>query len=368
MSEKIFYVGLDVHKDTITVAVAEEGRGETWVVATIPNTTFSLLKVLRKLGAWENLRCCYEAGPTGYGIYRFLKEAGIACEVIAPSLVPVKAGDKVKTDRRDARKLARSHRAGELTPIHVPEEVTEAMRDLERARDDAKKAEKRVRNQLGKFLLRQGRKYDGKTPWTQKHLDWIRRQSFEHEAQNRVLQDYLRAVEEAGERVVRLTKDIEELVESWSLAPLVKALQALRGVRLITAVILAAELGDLRRFKSAPELMGYLGLVPSENTTGKRRRQGAITRTGNSHARWILVEAAWSYRFPPRMSAEIRRRNKPVSDEVKTIAWKAQRRLNGRYRRLQGRGKQLQRTITAVARELAGFVWAIGQQPKLLAE
>ncbi len=282
--------------------------------------------------------------------------------------MPIKAGDKVKTDRRDACKLARSHRAGELTPIHVPDEVTEAMRDLERARDDAKRAEKAVRNQLGKFLLRHDRKYDGKTPWTQTHRDWIRRQTFEHEAQNRVLQDYLHAVEEAGERVARLTKDIEELVESWSSAALVKALQALRGVRLITAAILVAELGDLRRFRSAPEFMSFLGLVPSENSTGKSRRQGRITRTGNSHARWVLVEAAWSYRFPPRMSTEIRKRNEGVSQEVKSIAWKAQRRLHGRYRRLLGRGKQVQRTITAVARELAGFVWAIGQQPKLLAE
>ena len=368
MTERECYVGLDVHKDSITMAVAEAGREDPRVVATIPNTTLALLKQLRRLGALKSLRCCYEAGPTGYGIYRCLREAGVACEVIAPSLVPVKAGDRVKTDSRDARKLARSHRAGELTPIHVPDETTEAMRDLERARDDAKKAEKAVRNQLGKFLLRYDRKYEGKTPWTKTHLDWIRQQSFEHEAQNRVLQDYLRAAEDASERVARVTADIEELVESWSWAPMVKALQALRGVRLLTAVILVAELGDLRRFGTAGELMSFLGLVPSENSTGNRKRRGGITRTGNSHARWVLVEAAWSYRFAPRMSREIRRRNQGVSEEVQRIAWKAQRRLNGRYRRLLGRGKQVQRVITAVARELAGFVWAIGQQPKLVAD
>ena len=198
------------------------------------------------------------------------------------------------------------------------------------------------------------------------HLEWIRKQKFEHEAQNRVLIVYLRAVEVARDRVAQLTKDLEELVPSWSLAPIVMALQSLRGVRLITAVILASELGDLRRFKTARQLMSFLGLVPSENSTGGSRRQGRITRTGNTHARWVLVESAWNYRFRPSMSAAIRKRNQGVSEEVKRISWKAQHRLHSRYCRLLGRGKSPQRTVTAVARELAGFIWAIGQQQQLL--
>jgi transposase len=364
--QKVRFVGLDVHKESITIAVADGDGSPPENVATIPNDTAQLLKRLKKLGEGATLRCCYEAGPTGFVLHRALRAAGVDNKVIAPSLVPKTAGDRVKTDRRDAVKLARFLRSGDLTEVHVPEAATEAMRDLERSRDDAKKAERVSRHQLSKFLLRHGRRYEGKTAWTGMHLEWIRGQVFEHEAQNRVLVDYVRAVEEGTARVARLTKDIVDLVESWSLKPLVKALQALRGVQLITAVILAAELGDFARFASAPALMAYLGLVPSEHSSGESTKRGRITRTGNGHVRRILVESAWSYRFRPTMSREIRKRNEGVAPSVQAIAWKAQHRLNARYKKFIGRGKNKQQTVTALARELAGFVWCIARQPQLL--
>jgi transposase len=367
MKKTIRHVGFDVHKDSIAIGVADEGRGEAEVLGVIPNELSVLLKHLKRLGPEECLRCCYEAGPTGYGLYRELTARGISCVVVAPSLVPVQAGNKVKTDRRDAAKLARFLRSGDLTPVYVPDEASEAMRDLERARDDAKKSERVARHQLGKFLLRHGRRYDGGCSWTQAHLAWIRSQTFEHEAQKRVLVDYLHTVEEASSRVTHLEQDIGDLVGSWSQAPLVKALQALRGISLMAAVIIVAELGDLSRFKSPRQLMAYLGLVPSEHSSGGSTKRGRITRTGNAHARWVLIESAWSYRFGPRMSEEIRRRNKEVAPGVRKIAWKAQLRLHKRYTKLLARGKNKQRTITAVARELAGFIWAISREPKLLA-
>jgi transposase len=362
--ESVRFVGLDVHADSIAIAIAEPGRGEPAQVAVIANDTALLLKRLRRLG---QVKCCYEAGPTGFGMQRALTKEGIDCVVVAPSLVPTRTGDHVKTDRRDAARLARFLRSGDLTEVHVPDEATEAMRDLERARDDAKKAERVARHQLGKFLLRHGRRYAGKTAWTVKHLDWIRAQQFEQEAQQRVLEDYLRTVGDQSERVERLTKSIVELIESWSLRPLVKALQALRGISVVSATVLAAELGDLMRFESAPKLMGYVGLVPSEHSSGEGRRLGRITRAGNGHARRILVEAAWAYRFRARQSRAITLRSEAVSPEVRRIAWRAQERLCAKYRKLTARGKNRNKTTTAIARELAGFVWAIAREPTLLA-
>lgn len=299
---------------------------------------------------------------------RDLKAKGVDCIVVAPSLVPVQHGDRVKTDRRDAVKLARFLRSGDLTSIYVPVPETEAMRDLERARDDAKNAQRAARQQLGKFLLRHGRLYEGKSAWIAAHLEWIRKQQFEQQAQQRVIVDYLKAVEDATARVERLTKDITELVEKWSLAPLVKALQSLRGVQLITAVIIAAELGDLARFASPRELMAFLGLVPSEHSSGESKRRGRITRTGNKHVRRVLVESAWSYRYRPSMSAVIKKRNKGLDDGVQKIAWKAQQRLHGRYTRLMERGKTKQKTVVAVAREMTGFIWAIARHVEQVAQ
>lgn len=365
--QKVRFIGLDVHKESIAIAVADGDGSAPENVATIPNDTATLVKRLRKLAFGGKLRCCYEAGPTGFVLQRALGAANIECVVVAPSLVPQKAGDRVKTDRRDAVKLARFLRSGDLTEVHVPDAATEAMRDLERSREDAKRAERTARHQLSKFLLRHGRIYDGKSSWSGMHLDWIRRQGFEYEAHNRVLVDYVQAVETATSRVERLTKDIVELVETWSLRPLVRALQALRGVQVVTAVILAAELGDFARFATAPSLMAYLGLVPSEHSSGETQKRGRITRAGNGHVRRILVESAWSYRYRPTMSWAIRKRNEGVAPSVQAIAWKAQNRLHRRYQKLLGRGKNKQQTVTALARELAGFVWSIARQPQLLA-
>jgi transposase len=362
--ETVRFVGLDVHADSIAIAVAEPGRGEPAILAVIPNDLKTLLKRLRRIGP---VKCCYEAGPTGFELCRRLRTERIECSVVAPSLVPRMPGDKVKTDRRDAVKLARFLRSGDLTEIHVPDEETEAIRDLERARDDAKRAEKVARHQLGKFLLRHGRRYTGKTTWNEKHLRWASAQRFDHAAQQCVLEDYLKTVMDLHERVERLTTAIVESVETWSKKPLVKAFQALRGINVLSAVTLTAEIGDFSRFATAPQFMGFVGLVPSESSSGEDRRQGRITRTGNSHVRRILVEAAWGYRFPARKSVEIRRRSAGVSDEVERIAWKAQVRLCGRYRKFLARGKHKNRTVVAVARELAGFVWAVAREPKLLA-
>jgi transposase len=367
MSTSVVYVGLDVHKDSIVIAFAREGReaAENW--KTIPNDGVRLRKALRMLVSdGQVLKVCYEAGPTGFGLCRQLREAAIDCIVIAPSLVPGKPGDRIKTDRRDARKLAHFLRSGDLTEVYVPDEAVEAIRDLERARDDAKCAERVARHQLSKFLLRNDRHWQC-TTWTQKHRDWIRTQKFAHPAQQRVLEDGLKAVEDCAERVQRLTGNLEELVQETTLAPLVKAFQAFRGISMVSAVTIAAEAGgDLRRFATASQFMSYVGLVPSEDSTGKRRRQGPITRCGNGHLRRILVEAAWHYRHVPVMSKELRRRNQGVAEGVRRIAWEAQKRLNKRLYHLVHAGKSVQKAIVALARELAGFIWAVGQEETLL--
>ncbi|MFL5279113.1 MAG: IS110 family transposase [Myxococcales bacterium] len=360
--ENVRFVGLDVHAESIAIAVAEPGRGEPAIVAAIPNDTAILLKKLRRLGS---VKCCYEAGPTGFELQRELTGAGIECVVVAPSLVPSRSGDRVKTDRRDAVRLARFFRSGDLTEIHVPEPSTEAMRDLERAREDAKRAEHIARQQLNKFMLRHGRRHAGKRHWTNEHYAWLRQQRFEHEAQQRVLEDYLQTVEDLTERVERLTRSIVELVESWSLRPVVVALQALRGISVISAVTLAAEVGDFARFGTAPEFMSYTGLVPSEHSSGEGRRQGRITRCGNRHVRRTLVEAAWAYHWRPKMSPAIRKRAEQATGDVQRIAWRAQCRLCSRYRRLTTAGKQTNKVIVAIARELAGFVWAIARGVEL---
>ena len=365
---KVRYVGLDVHKDSIVIAVAESGRRAAREVGTVPGDWRSLQKRLAKLADGYVLKVCYEAGPTGFELHRRLTDAGYESQVVAPSLIPTKPGERIKTDRRDACKLARCFRAGDLTPVFVPDEQTEALRDLERAREAAKKAETTAKHQLSKFLLRQGRRWDGRSNWTLKHRAWIRQQTFEQEAHRRVLRDSIKTLEDATERVERLTGDIEELVATTALAPLVTALQSLRGVATVSSVVIAAEIGDLRRFDSAKALMAYVGLVPSEHSSGKRTRRGSITKTGNRHVRRILVEAAWHYFRPAAMSQALRARNKLVSDEVSRIAWKAQKRLHRKFQHLvYENGKPSQVAVIAVARELAGFLWAIGQQERLLA-
>ena len=365
---KVRYVGLDVHKDSIVMAVAEQGRDAARAVGTFPADWASLEKQLQRLAKGYTLKLCYEAGPTGFELHRRLVEAGYDNQVIAPSLIPRKPGERIKTDRRDAAKLARCLRAGDLTGVYVPDEDTEALRDLERARDAAKKSETASKHQLSKFLLRQGRRWDGASNWTVRHFAWIRQQSFEHEAHKRVLRDYIKALEDATERVKRLTSDIEELVETSTLAPLVTALQSMRGVATISSVVVAAEIGDLRRFSSAGAFMSFVGLVPSESSSGKRTQRGSITKTGNRHVRRILVEAAWHYFKPAQMSRVLRARNAKVSDGVRKIAWKAQKCLHRKFHHLvYEKGKPPQVAVVAVARELAGFLWAIAQERELVA-
>lgn len=361
---KVRFVGLDVHAETVAVAVAEPDRGEVRALGVIPNRPESIRKLLRTLGPAEHLRACYEAGPTGYALYWQLTALGVRCEVVAPTLVPVKAGDRVKTDRRDALKLARSYRAGDLTPVWVPDAAHEALRDLVRAREAAKKDQLRARHRLSKFLLRQGRRPPtGTRPWTQKYLAWVKQAvHFDEPAQEATLLDYLHEVEHVADRLMRLDQAVTRaaLQAPPSMRAVIEALQALRGVALISAVTIVAEVGVLARFARASYLMGYGGLGPSETSSGGRTRRGGITKTGNAHLRRVVVEAAWAYRYRPAVSGPLRKRQMQVSEPVKAIAWKAQHRLHARYRTLLGRGKCPQQVVTALGRELLGFIWAIG--------
>ncbi len=357
------FVGLDVHAETIAVAVAEKD-GEVRSLGTIPNREQSIRKLVTKLGGFGTWRACYEAGPTGYTLYWQLTKLGVECLVIAPTLVPVKAGDRVKTDRRDAERLAKSFRAGDLTPVWVPDAAHEALRDLVRAREAAKKDQLRARHRLAKFLLRHGRRpAERMTAWTQRHLDWIRREvKFEQFAQRATLEDYLEEVDHLGQRIARLEKVIDEAIEGApaTMKAVVSALQALRGVAKMTAITIVAEVGQLSRFPKARQLMGYSGAVASEHSSGERTSRGGITKTGNAHLRRVLVEAAWSQRFAPSLTRRLRKRQEGLSAEVLEIAAKARHRLSARYRRLLARGKSKQQVVTAIARELLGFVWAIG--------
>ena len=366
MSDSTRFVGLDVHAKTIAIAVAEEGRGEARFLSTTTNDLTRLLRVLDRLGPREGLHCAYEAGPTGYGLQRELAKLGIRCDVIAPSKMPKAPGDRVKTDRRDALRLAHYLRSGDLVAIHIPDEACEAMRDLLRSREDAKRAQLRARHQLSKFLLRQGRRWP-KSNWTKRHIEWIEQQSFEHPAQQRVLQESLHAVNECSARILRFDALLAELVPATEYADLIGALQAFRGIQLLTASSIAFELGDVRRFKSPKKLMSYLGLTPSEDSSGDRVRRGAITKAGNSGLRRLLVEASWAYRHTPREAYRLKKRAEGVAPGVRKIAFAAQVRLHGRYKRLLARGKNKQMTLTAVARELAGFIWAAAHEEELMA-
>lgn len=353
------FVGLDDSKDSIQVAVADGSPGgEVRELGSIESSPDAIVKLIRRLGSPGELRVAYEAGPCGYGIYRQLTAMGVACMVAAPTRTPRRVGDRIKNDRRDALTLARLHRAGELTPVWVPDSETEAMRDLTRTREDAKYAQTRARQRLQSFLLRHGRRYSEGSPWTLKHTKWIAAQRFDHPSQQICLEEYLATVEECGRRVARLDAQIRELVPSWSMAPVVEALTAHRGVNLLVATTVVAEIGDLTRFDRARALMGFVGLVPSLHASGQGRRTGKITKTGNGHARRCLVEAAWAFRHPARRTAHLRRRLRSQTPEVQDLAWKAQVRLCGRYRKLVGRGKQHNKVITAIARELVAFLWA----------
>jgi transposase len=368
MKKDIRYVGLDVDSERIAVALAEgEREGEVRSLGMIPNTAESVRRLVKKLEQpGSELRFCYEAGPHGYTLYWQLVKLGVHCDVVAPTLIPVKAGDRVKTNRRDALKLARLYRAGELTAVWVPDAEHEALRDLVRAREAAKKDQLRARHRLSKFLLRRGMRAAAgvKEAWSAKHLAWVRTLRFEHPAQEATFQDYLHEVEHQAERVTRLEKAIDQAIEVMppAMRAVVDGLQALRGISKISASTVVAEVGPLSRFPRPKQLMGYSGMVSSEDSTGNDIRRGGITKTGNAHLRRIVGEAAWAYQHRPAIGPALKKRQEGVSEEVKEIAWKAQHRLSSRYRRLLAKGKLHQKVVTAIGRELLGFIWAIGMQ------
>ncbi|NIN61859.1 MAG: IS110 family transposase [Gammaproteobacteria bacterium] len=364
MKKSIMYVGLDVHKSSIEIAIAESGRhSEVRSYGRIEGTLTALDKVIRKLIAkGSTLSFAYEAGPCGYEIYRHLCNKGYDCIVVAPSMIPKQSGNRIKNDRRDAQMLARLHRAGELTEVYVPSLEDEAMRDLTRAREDAKSVERKAKQRVLAFLLRHGHRYGGKSYWSNAHFRWISKLRFPHPAQHIVLQESLDALSECTARVNRLTEQIQQLLPEWRMYPVVKALRTLRGVSLVVASTTVAELGDLTRFNRPVELMSYLGLVPSEHSSGESTKRGPITKTGNGHVRRVLVEAAWAYRLPPRVSPKLFKRQEGVSQEICDISWKAQLRLCTRYKRFLAKGKPTQLIIAAIARELCGFMWAIANE------
>jgi transposase len=368
MTKSITFVGLDVHKNSIAVALADAGRNaEVRNYGIIGGGLDDLDRLVKKLVATgKELHFVYEAGPCGYDIFRSLTSKGLDCAVCSPAHVPKSPADRIKTDPRDAMMLARLHRAGELTYVFVPRADDEAMRDLTRCREDAKKAQRVTQQQLCGMLLRLGVKYP-KNNWSKAHFRWLADQKMPTDAQQVVFQEYIHAIQETTDRVERLTQQIEALVPVWRMAPVVTALQALRGVSIIVAATTIAELGDLTRFESPKKLMAFLGLVPSEHSSGEKKSRGAITKTGNGHVRRVLVEGAHSYSHPARVTRLLLKRQEGVSQEVKDIAWKCQVRLCSRFRRLVAKGKSRNAVVTAIARELAAFMWAIAHKTPIAA-
>ncbi len=358
------FVGFDTAKNKHAVAIADGGRdGEVRYFGEIDSSPTTVAKVLGKLSArYARLQICYEAGPTGYGLYRQVKALGHHCAVVAPSLIPRKPGDRVKTNRRDAVTLARLFRAGELTSVWVPDPVHEAVRDLVRARGAAAADLRKKRQQLLSLLLRHGRIFAGRNHWSLAHRRWLAGQRFEHPAQQIVFQDAVDAIEDAAARLRRLDQQLLTIVPSWSMAPVIAAYQAMRGVSFIVAATFVAEIGDVRRFDNPRQLMSFLGLVPSERSTGETVRRAGLTLAGNRRARRVLVEGAWTYRYPARVSETLRARLQGLPKTVRDIAWKAQVRLCARYRRLVAAGKKTPVVVAAIAREMAAFLWAISCQ------
>lgn len=365
--EQVKFIGMDVHKKSITVAVADGGsRDPARVYGAIDNDPAALDKFCRKMVPTANeLRFVYEAGACGYGICRHLTGRGFDCVVAAPSMIPKKTGRRIKTDRRDAQMLASLHRAGELTAVYVPDAEDEAVRDLSRAREDAVFAARKAKQRLHAFLLRHSIVYAGKARWSKAHFNWISDIAMPHAAQQIVPREYTDSVRENLERVERLTGRIRETAENWRLAPVAEALQAARGVSLIVAATILSEIGDLARFEHPQELMAYLGLVPSEHSSGGSVKRGGIAKTGNGHARRAPIEAAWAYRMKPRVGRAMPERQENLPDSVRRIAWKAQLRLCAKFGRMTASGKACQVAVAAVARELCGFLWAMAKQVKI---
>jgi transposase len=358
------FIGMDVHKDSIAVAyVAQDHGAEVMYLGAIGTRQGDIDQMIRKMQSKaKHLIFVYEAGPCGYWLYRYLMKKGYDCWVVAPSLIPKKPGDRVKTDRRDAVQLARLARSGDLTAVYVPKVEDEAIRDLTRAREDALSDLKDAKFRLKAFLLRQDIRYVGQANWGPAHLRWLSEVVCPTSAQPIVFQEYVRAVHEHTERLQRLEQELQDHVKAWRLNPVVEALQALRGVQFTVAVTMVSEIGDLTRFDNPRELMKFLGLIPSESSSGEQRRQGSITTAGNTHARRALVEGAWAYRYPAKVSRHLQLRLETPPKIIQDISWKAQVRLCQRYRRLVSRGKHANVVTVAIARELAGFMWAMARE------
>jgi transposase len=367
MKDNSIFIGMDVHKNSIDIAIAQTGRkGQVHHFGKIDGSLSALDKVVRKLvSKGERLHFVYEAGPCGYQIYRHLTAKGFDCTIVAPSMVPKQSGNRIKNDRRDAMMLARLHRAGELTAVYVPRTEDEAIRDLTRAREDVKGDEKKSKQRLGAFLLRSGHRYSGRSLWGQAHMRWLADIKMPHRSQQIVLQEYIDTLSQCSQRVERLTEQIRQLLPQWQMFPVVAALQSLRGVSLIVAATTVAEIGDFKRFQNPAELMNYLGLVPSEHSSGEKTRRGSITKAGNGHVRRMLVEAAWAYRLRARVSRVLLKRQEDLPQNIRDIAWKAQLRLCARYRHFWAKGKAKQLIVTAIARELCGFIWAIANETEV---
>jgi len=361
MEKRSMFVGMDVHKESIDISLAEEGRdGEVRHYGGITGDLEALAKVVKALRApTRRLRFVYEAGPCGFGIHRYLTAQGEDCVVVNPSSMPKRSGDRIKTDRRDGDALARLHRAGELTAIYIPTADDEALRDLVRAREDAVGLSTQAKHRLKAFLLRQGRRYPGRAGWTQVYRRWLADLSCPLAPQHITLQEYRDTIDETEQRVARLTDQLRTHTPGWRWAPVVDALQALRGVSFVTAVGLVAEVGDIRRFNHPRQLMAFLGLVPSEHSSGPSVRRGGITKAG---ARRLLAEAAWAYQGVPRIVRQMLYRQEALPKPICAIAWKAQLRLTSRFRKLVARGKAKPKVATAIARELTGFIWAIARE------
>lgn len=363
---KKVYIGIDSHKESNLLGSAFEGREEPQVIGKVSadlNRTVDALRAFQKKHelAKEQLHICYEAGPTGFVLARRLIKLGYDCIVVAPSKIPTKAGDKVKTDRRDARKLARFHRAGELTAVHVPSVEDEVIRDVCRGRTDAVSELTRSKKQLLSFLLRNGYRYKGKAHWTQAHIRYLRELVLAHPAQKLILEEYLQRIDAATKQVQRIEDQMFMLLKSWSRRPLVEAVMGFRGFKEVAAMVVVSEIGDFKRFEHPKKLMAYLGLVPSEDSSGGKRRQGSITKCGNGHARWMLIESAGHYRMPPKISKALSVRQEGLSREVRTISWHAQNRLNKRWYKLSLRGIHFNKIRTAIARELSSYLWDVAQ-------
>ena len=360
------YLGIDAHKDQNIIALAFVGRGAPELYGKAPADLDGFERVLRRILAKyglakEEVAICYEAGPTGFVLARRLRALGFECEVVAPSLIPTRASDRVKTDRRDARKLAGLFRAGELVFVHVPDVADEVIRDVCRARADAVDVQAQARQQLGALLLRNGHRYAGLSTWSEPHLRYLRELVLPDPVQKMVLEEYLQRVDTAVAQVARFEAQMATLLTTWQRRKFVEALQGFRGFQLVAAMVIASELGNLSRFEHPRKLMAYLGLVPDEDSSGGRRRQGGITKCGNGHARWMLVEAAHHYRYPPKVSKELSVRQENLDRDVRAVSWRAQNRLHRRYCRLALRGLHRNKVVVAVARELAAFIWELAR-------